>query len=237
MIVVIVINHTYICCIRYDILRMVEDSASKIAVVISRFTDLQAKIIKHVGTNNNASYKTLIENIGKDRITIMQCLNSLIEWRYINKKKINPDFEKSKLIFSLTSKGIATAWLRGVISLDDIAKISGKGKITAYIKFIHQTFNSSNRNRMIEPLFIKLDKTYAGYESGSDQENNVVRDCFLKGIIDLCFDGSFSLDRLNWNRGIDGLKKIFSDTELKKIKEYLAYGRDNLNTTIKKLPE
>jgi hypothetical protein len=190
-----------------------------------------------VGIIKNANYKTLIEDIGKDRITIMQSLNSLVEWRYIDKIKINPDFEKSKLIFSLTSKGIAAAWLRGVISLEDIAKISGKGKITAYIKFIYQTFNSSNRNLMIEPLFLKLDKTYAGYEPGSDQEDNVVRDCFLKGIIDLCFDGSFSVDGLNRNRGIGGLKKIFSDTELKNIKEYLASGRDNLNRTIKKLPE
>ena len=48
---------------------------------------------------------------------------------------------------------------------------------------------------------------------------------------------SFSVDGLNRNRGIGGLKKIFSDTELKNIKEYLASGRDNLNRTIKKLPE
>ena len=101
---------------------MLEDSPSKIPVVISFFTDLQKKIVRHVGTNNKASYKTLIKDIGKDRITIMQCLNSLIEWRYIDKKKINPDFEKSKLIFSLTSKGIAAAWLRRVISLDEIAR-------------------------------------------------------------------------------------------------------------------
>jgi hypothetical protein len=217
---------------------MPETEIQKIPVVVGFFTDLQGKIVRHVGTNNNASYRTLMNDIKKDRITIMQCLNSLIEWRYIDKIKINPDFEKSKLFFSLTSKGIAAAWLRGVISLEDIAKnFSGKGRITAYIQFVHQTFNSSNRSLMIKPLFLKLDKTYAGYEPGSHDESKVVRDCFLKGIIDLCFDDSFSLDGLNRNRGIDGLKKIFSDNELKDIEEYLAYGSDNLNTTIKKLPE
>ena len=71
---------------------------------------------------------------------------------------------------------------------------------------------------MIEPLFRKLDKTYAGYEPGSDEENNVVRDCFLKGIINLCFNDSFSLDGLSRNRGIEGLKKLFSDTELDEYK-------------------
>jgi hypothetical protein len=212
---------------------------TRIPVVVGFFTDLQTKIVRHVGTNNNASYRTLIEDIGKDRVTIMQCLNSLIDtYRYIDKRKISPDFEKSKLIFSLTSKGIAAAWLRKVISLDEIAKnISGKGNVVVdYIKFVHQTFNSSNRNLMIEPLFRKLDKTYAGYEPGSNEEKNVVRDCFLKGIIDLCFD-RFNLDGLNRNKGIAALRKLFSDTELEDMKKYLAYGRDNLNSTIKKLPK
>ena len=66
-----------------------------------------------MGIIKNANYKTLIEDIGKDRITIMQSLNSLVEWRYIDKIKINPDFEKSKLIFSLTSKGIAAGMAKG----------------------------------------------------------------------------------------------------------------------------
>jgi hypothetical protein len=216
---------------------MLQTSAPKIPVVIGFFTDLQTKIVRHVGTNNNASYTTLIEDIGKDRITIMQCLNSLIEWRYINKKKINPEYEKSKLIFSLTSKGIAAAWLRGVISLDDIAKnFSGKGKINEYIKFIQQSFSSSNRNLMIEPLFLKLDKTYAGYLPGSDEENNTVKDCFLKGTVKLCFNDTLNPVGLNHDKVVEGVRKLFSDAELDDIKKYLSNGRDNVNLIIKKLP-
>jgi hypothetical protein len=215
-----------------------DTSPPRIPVVISYFTDLQTKIIRHVGTNSNASYSTLIEDIGKDRITIMQCLNSLIDWRYIDKKKTNPDFEKSKLTFSLTSKGIAAAWLREVISLDEIVKnIERASKITDYIKFVQRTFNSSNRLLMVEPLFRRLDKTYAGYEPGSDEEKNVVNDCFLKGIVDLCFDEGFGLDGFNSNKGIERLKKIFSGSELKDIREYLVRGRENLNSIIRKLLE
>ena len=90
---------------------------------------------------------------------------------------------------------------------------------------------------MIEPLFRKLDKTYAGYEPGSDEEKNVVRDYFVKGIVNLSFNDNFSPDGLSRDRGIKGLKKLFSDTELDDIKKYLAYGKDNLNSIIKKLPE
>ena len=72
---------------------------------------------------------------------------------------------------------------------------------------------------------------------GSDEEKNAVRDCFLKGFVALCFSGSFSLDGLNRNKGNESLGKLFSDTELKNIKEYLVAGRDNLNILIKKFPE
>ncbi len=217
---------------------MLETNPLRIPVVVGFFTDLQRKIVKHVGTNNNASYRTLIQDIGKDRITIMQCLNSLMEWRYIDKKKVKPEFEKSKLIFSLTSKGIAAACLRKVITLDEIAKnINGKDKITKYVKFVYQTFNSSNRNLMIEPLFRKLDKTYAGYEPGSDEEKNIVRDCFLRGIVDLCFDDNFNVSRLFNNKGIKLLEELYSSEELKEMKKFLVKGRDNISSTIEKFPD
>ena len=99
---------------------------------------------------------------------------------------------------------------------------------------VSRKFYSENRKIMIEPLFRKLDKTYAGYEPGSNEEKNVVRDCLLKGIVDLCFNDSFNPDRLNRNKGIEALKKIFSDADLKSLKEYLAYGRDNLDSIIKR---
>lgn len=65
----------------------------------------------------------------------------------------------------------------------------------------------------------------------------MVRDCFLKGIVALCFSDSFSPDSLKRNKGIESLGNLFSDTELKNIKEYLADGRDNVNFLIKKVPE
>src|SRR4051794_30833662 len=96
---------------------------SRIPVVTSFFSELQQKILKHIGTTNKASYRTLIKEIGRDRITILQSVESLIEhYHYIEKRKINPKYQKSRLIFMLTHKGIAAAWLRGLINADDIIK-------------------------------------------------------------------------------------------------------------------
>ena len=217
---------------------MQDSKPLRIPIVIGHFTDLQRRIIEHIGITKNASYGTLIEDIGKDRITILQSLNSLMEWHYIEKKKISPEYKKSKLIFSLTSKGIAAAWLREVINLDQIVTNLGRNdRITKYIKFIQETFNPLQRKYMLEPLFRKLDWTYAGYEPGSDEEENVIKECFLKGVIDLCFRDNLNASRLFNNKGIKWLEELFSSEELKEMKKFLVRGRDNISSTIEKFPD
>ena len=82
-----------------------------------------------------------------------------------------------------------------------------------------------------------LDKTYAGYEPGFDEEKNIVRDCFLRGIVDLCFDDNFNVSRLFNNKGIKWLEELFSSDELKEMKKFLVKGRDNISSTIEKFPD
>src|SRR5919202_645473 len=96
-------------------------------------TDLQANILRHVCNTNNATYKTLMEKIHKDRITILQSLESLIKYRYIEKKKVNPNHEKSKLVFIPTHKGISYAWFNlKDIDIKKIIKVNADDVITQY---------------------------------------------------------------------------------------------------------
>ena len=220
---------------------MSKNEASKILGLVPLFSELQQRILWHVGTTNNASYRTLIKEIGRDRITILQSVESLIEhYHYIEKRKINPKYQKSRLIFMLTHKGIAAAWLNGIINTDDISKnLNRDDNITKYIKFIHDVFDPSQRKQMLELMFSKLEKTYSGYEGeeGSDDVKKLIRECFLKGILELAFGNNYNASRLLNDTTIQWLKKLFSSEELKEFRKFLIQGRKNLNSTIERFPD
>jgi hypothetical protein len=72
-------------------------------------SDLQERILLHVCTTTNADYKTISKETDRDRITILQSLQGLFRRHYVEKKKVLPQYEKSKLIFLPTPKGIIYA--------------------------------------------------------------------------------------------------------------------------------
>jgi hypothetical protein len=84
---------------------------------------------------------------------------------------------------------------------------------------------------------MKLDITYAGYEAVSDKEENVVKECFLKGILNLCFASNYDVNRLYNIGGLEQLEELFSSEELKEMKKFLAKGRDNISSPIEKFPD
>jgi len=220
---------------------MSKDEASKIAGLVPLFSELQQKILWHIGTTNNASYRTLVKEIGRDRITILQSVESLIEhYHYIEKRKINPKYQKSRLIFMLTHKGIAAAWLRGIINTDDISKnLNRDDNITKYIKFIHDVFDPLQYKQMLETMFSKLEWTYAGYEGEeeSDDVKKLIRECFLKGILELAVGNNYNVNKLFSDNAIGWLKRLFSSEELKEFKKFFIQGRKNLNSTIERFPD
>ena len=73
-------------------------------------SELQGKILSHIWRRKNVSYASLIKDIKKDRITILQSIESLIKYHYIEKEYLHPEHEKSKLIFIPTLRGKAGAW-------------------------------------------------------------------------------------------------------------------------------
>ena len=85
-----------------------------------KITDLQKEILKHVCMKRNADYKTLSKATDRDRITLLQSLQSLNKHRLVYREKDNPNRVKSKLIFKPTHKGRAYASTFLGMDLDDI---------------------------------------------------------------------------------------------------------------------
>ena len=80
------------------------DRKLEIPVVIGSISELQQKILQHISTVNNANYRTLMKDIGKDRIMILQSVESpILQYHYyVYERKINPKYQESNLIFTLT---------------------------------------------------------------------------------------------------------------------------------------
>jgi DNA-binding MarR family transcriptional regulator len=73
---------------------------------LNTLSSLQHSIIQYLTLNPNADYKAISKYVDKDRITIKQSIDTLIKKNYVKKEKIYPDRERSKLVFSLTHKGL-----------------------------------------------------------------------------------------------------------------------------------
>jgi predicted transcriptional regulator len=100
-------------------------------------TELQEKILEHICKTKNADYKTISKATDRDRITILQSLQPLMKGHYINKEKLVPDQEKSKLIFKPTQKGMIYSLAFLNVKLDNVLKsYQDICQITGYAEFI-----------------------------------------------------------------------------------------------------
>ena len=118
-------------------------------------SDLQEKILLHACTTTNADYKTISKETDRDRITILQSLQGLFRRHYIEKKKIFPQYEKSKLIFSPTPKGIVYAL--AFLNLD-FKQMPGSHREQSQINKLLQGIES-----LPDPYPMRFAKRYAGY--------------------------------------------------------------------------
>ena len=73
--------------------------------ITAPLSDLQRKILEVICTKENVTYKTLMEKTKRDRITILQSIESLVKRNHVLKQKSNPEYEKSILIFKPTLLG------------------------------------------------------------------------------------------------------------------------------------
>jgi hypothetical protein len=214
------------------------DSSLQIPTIIGSFTELQQKVLSQIGRTYKASYNTLVEDLHKDRITILQSVESLVKHQYVDKVKVFPDQPKSMLIFILTHKGIAATWLRGFLSTKDILyhiKYLKDDNIGKYINVIYDTFSPSQHRQMLESIFRNLEWSHSGF-AGEERSRSLIKDAFLTGILKLAFANNYDPNILFNKTNVDRLKWLFSDEDLKLLKEMLKVGRNNITLTIKKFP-
>jgi hypothetical protein len=212
----------------------IDDMIRRIPVLLSP-TELQGKILCHICTMKNASYDTLIRATGKDRITILQSIESLIKYHYIEKEKVHPEHEKSKLIFIPTLRGKASAWSYFGLDIKDTIETKQVDEITDYIGFIKDVFRDRQQKPMLNRLFNTIEREYLDIEQeGPDTKRKLIKECFTEGILELVQQEDYNATELFNNKGIQWLNKLYSHRELKEVKELLVRTNKNLTSTIER---
>jgi hypothetical protein len=200
---------------------------------------LQEKILKIVCTRRNVDYALLMEEIKRDRITIMQSVDSLAKHKYVKKDKINPEYEKSKLIIRPTFSGKHHAWRFLGVDLEDILRIEDNEQISAYLEFIKDIHDASQRQNLIRPLeaFITLIEAWTSEgKLEPSQSKEILKQGLKNGISELAKDRNYNETELLNKRSNEWLKKLFSSQERRDLQHFIVYTGDKLVSTAKRFP-
>jgi hypothetical protein len=202
-------------------------------------TQLQEKILRILTTNSRVTYKTLIEQIHRDRITLLQSVESLIIQGYVEKQKINPEFERSKLVLRPTMIGKHHAWHSLGVEIEDILKIEEDQEILNYFELIKDVSDQLQCQKFIEPLSLII-TSVASWESKGKIDPKLKRDSIKKGfhsgITELAQGSKNDVDRFFNQRTLGLLRKLFSVAELREFKNLFEIMGNNLIKTSKKIP-
>jgi DNA-binding MarR family transcriptional regulator len=203
-------------------------------------SSLQDKILRIICTTKDVSYKTLIEETNRDRTTILQSVESLIKNGFIGKQKVNPEYEKSKLIFKATSTGKQIARDHLGIRLEDIMILEEDQQITNYLEFIKNITDPSHQEEFLQPLTDLLTSPRAWTSEDKivpDEKREIIRDGFKEALLELFKNKNYDAKHLLNNRSIKWLQKLFTSQEISEIKEDILQVVDNANLTIERFPD
>ena len=185
-------------------------------------SDLQKEILKHVCMRKNADYKTLSKATDRDRITLLQSLQSLINHRLVKKENTSAD-RRIKLVFKPTPMGRAYASTILKMDLDDIRSAqSDDYERRRYDEFIKQVPNPSERKRNERRVMEDLLQENLFDENGNIpdidkllyQLTRVRLLKFVKGRRNFDFNELFGIT------GAKELKAISTRSELEELKSF-----------------
>jgi predicted transcriptional regulator len=204
-------------------------------------SSLQYRILQIVCTNQNVTYKVLMENTKRDRITVLQSVESLIKRDLIVKQKSNPEFEKSKLIFkpTLSGKNYAVNILK--VDLEDILKLETDEEIINYLEFIKDITNPIQRRRLIDPLSVlfasmrSYQETRTKGKISKEYEKKIVKKALKQGILEVAQDNNYDAKNLLNQRSIKYLNNLLTPKEIEELEHSLVTVRDNLIKTTERL--
>jgi hypothetical protein len=162
-------------------------------------------------------------------------VESLILQGYVEKQKINPEFERSKLVLRPTMIGKHLAWHSLGVDIDDILKIEGDQDILNYFELIKDV-SDPKRQKFIDPLS-SIITSYGTWESKGKIDLELKRDSikkgFHRGITELAQGNKNDVDRFFNQRTLGQLRKLFSVAELRELFEIMG---NNFIKTSKKIP-
>lgn len=197
-------------------------------------SDLQEKILVHVCTTTNADYKTISKETDRDRITILQSLQGLFRRHYVDKKKILPQYEKSKLIFSPTPKGII--YSLAFLNLD-FKEMPGSHREQSQINKLLQSIEA-----LPDPYPMRFAKRYAAYVLGESDAGpfsekgelihlpkqpkvfGFIRECLVEYVA----SNTESTNKDDIAKRLQPLKQLYSRDEQKKTQAFLSDVSGNL---------
>jgi predicted transcriptional regulator len=201
---------------------------------------LQEKILQIVCNRENVTYNTLVEETKRDRITILQSVESLIKRNFIKKQKSNPEYEKSKLIFKPTQSGKSYAVFILKVDLEDILKLESDEDITNFLEFIKDITNPLQRKVLVQPLselFTSLAAVEVEGKIPQQFKKKVLREALKKGILEIVQNSNYTASSLLNERSIKWLKKLLTPIEINELEDFLVTIRDNLSKTIGRFPD
>ena len=180
-----------------------------------------------------------MEQTRRDRITLLQSVESLILQGYVKKQKINPEFERSKLVLQPTLMAKHLAWTSLGVDIENILKIESDQDIFVYFELIKDVSDSLQRQKFIDPL-TSIITSYGTWESKGKIDPELKRDSIKKGfrvgITELAQGTKNDVDGFFNERTVEWLRKLFSVAELGDFKKLFEMMGNNLIKTSKKIP-
>jgi hypothetical protein len=183
----------------------------------------------------NADYKTLSKATDRDRITLLQSLQSLNKHRLVYREKDNPNRVKSKLIFKPTHKGRAYASTFLGMDLDDIRNAQfDDDERRKYRDLIKQVANPSKRKKNERLMMKDLLLENLFQEDGNIPDiDKLLYQLTRVRLLRFIRIKNFDFNELFGTTGANELKAISTRSELREFKELMTSLRDNLDSSIK----
>jgi DNA-binding MarR family transcriptional regulator len=224
---------------RYIDLRLTSLLSLKQRTKYYPLTRLQEKILRILTTHSRVTYKTLMEQTRRDRITLLQSVESLILQGYVEKQKINPEFERSKLVLRPTLMAKHLAWTSLGVDIENILKIEGDQDIFDYFELIKDVSDPLQRQKFIDPLS-SIITSYGTWKDKGKIDPKLKRDAikegFCNGIVELVKRPKNDVGRFFNQITVEWLKKLFSTAELREFSNLFEIMGNNLIRSSKKIP-
>ncbi|MGC1134744.1 MAG: hypothetical protein WA941_18095 [Nitrososphaeraceae archaeon] len=207
----------------------------------STLSALQQRVLEIVCTHENVTYKKLIRETRRDRITILQSVESLVKQNYIIKQRLKPEFEKSIIIFKPTGPGKSRAAFIQNVNLEGILRMEKDKDIDNYLEVIKDVTDASQREMFIQPLQVLFARPMspAFYETVIRQQakKNDLKKSLRDGVLQIIRSDHYDAGCLFNKRTIRPLKDLLGPSDILELKCLLSKIRNNADKTIERLPD